>query len=81
MDHHGKVLGEPSLLVDLAFSHPDGFEATHTKSQQEAPRWLFARCRRLPSQLRQECGLFTDQYAATSAARPKTTWSSRWYTP
>ena len=55
MDHHGKVLGEPSLLVDLAFSHPDGFEATHTKSQQEAQRWLFDRCRRLPSKLRQEC--------------------------
>ena len=55
MDHHGKVLGEPSLLVDLAFSHPDGFEATHTKTQQGAQRWLFDRCRRLPSKLRQEC--------------------------
>ena len=55
MEHHGKTLGEPSLLVDLAFSHPDGFEATHSKTQQEAQRWLFDRCRRLPSKLRQEC--------------------------
>ena len=72
MDHHGKVLGEPSLLVDLAFSHPDGFEATHTKTQQEAQRWLFDRCRRLPSKLRQECvrGSRPPRRSRTASAQP-----------